>query len=161
MVDHYMVYGIRKVNAWIQKEKNEPKVLETRSLAKYNDPSFINDLRQIDRSANLSPLAENPDLIASNFQEILESILDKRTPLKKKGPSENAPWHNQSIRNLMKERDFAKRYAQTSPEKWSVYEQLKIKVTKNIKVALETHFRRLIDENKDKPKQLRKTINKV
>ena len=61
----------------------------------------------------------------------------------------------------MKERDLAKRTTQTSPEKWSVYKQLRNKVTKTIKVAIETHYRRLIDENKDNPKKMWKTINKV
>ena len=46
MVDHYMVYGIRKVNAWRLKGKNKPKILETRSFTKYDKTSFINDLRQ-------------------------------------------------------------------------------------------------------------------
>ena len=100
--------------------------------------------------------------MASTFQEIFESILDKHAPLKKRRVrSETAPWLNQSIRNLMKERDLAKRTAQTSPEKWSVYKQLRNKVTKTIKVAIETHYRRLIDENKDNPKKMWKTINKV
>ena len=36
MVDHYMVYGIRKVNAQRLKGKNKSKILETRSLTKYD-----------------------------------------------------------------------------------------------------------------------------
>ena len=48
MVDHYMVYGIRKVNAWRLKRKNKKKVVEARSLTKYDKISFINDLRQVD-----------------------------------------------------------------------------------------------------------------
>ena len=108
------------------KGKNKKKVVETRSLTKYDKISFINDLRQINWSAILSPLAENPNLMASTFQEIFESILDIHAPLKKRRVrSENAPWLNQSIRNLMKERDLAKRIAQKSPEKWSVYKQLR------------------------------------
>ena len=62
MVDHYMVYGIRKVNAWRLKRRNKKKIVETRSLTKYDKISFINDLRQINWSTILSPLAENPNL---------------------------------------------------------------------------------------------------
>ena len=139
--------------------KNKKKVVETRSLTKYDKISFINDLRQINWSAILSPLAENPNLMASTFQEIFESILDIHAPLKKRRVrSESAPWLNQSIRNLMKERDLAKRIAKKSPEKWSVYKQLRNKVTKEIKVAIETHYRGLIEENKDNPKKMWKTI---
>ena len=35
MVDHYMVYGVRKINAWRLKKK-KPKIIETRSLTKYD-----------------------------------------------------------------------------------------------------------------------------
>ena len=98
MVGHYMVYGIRKISAWRLKRKNKKKVVEARSLTKYDKIPFINDLRQIDWSAILSPLAENPNLMASTFQEIFESILDIHAPLKKRRVrSENVPWLNQSI----------------------------------------------------------------
>ena len=100
--------------------------------------------------------------MATTFQEIFESILDKHAPLKKRRVrSETAPWFNQPIRNLMKERDLAKRTVQTSPEKWSVYKQLRNKVTKRIKAAIETHYRRVVDEHKDNPKKMWKIINKV
>ena len=123
---------------------------------------MFGSLKRFLKTAILSPLAENPNLMASTFQEIFESILDIHAPLKKRRVrSENAPWLNQSIRNLMKERDLAKRIAQKSPEKWSVYKQLRNKVTKEIKVAIETHYRGLIEENKDNPKKMWKTINKV
>ena len=73
------------VNAWRLKRKNKKKVVETRSLTKCDKISFINDLRQINWSTILSPLAENPNLMASTFQEIFESILDIHAPLKKEG----------------------------------------------------------------------------
>ena len=153
MVDHYMVYGVRKINAWRLKKK-KPKIIETRSLTKYDKELFRNDLRQIDWSAILNPLVENPNLMASAFQEIFELILDMHAPLKKRRVrGEFAPWLNQSIRNLMRERDLAKRAAQKSPEKWSVYKQLRNKVTKEIKVAVQSHYRGLINENKGNPKK--------
>ena len=61
----------------------------------------------------------------------------------------------------MKERDLVKKITQKSPEKWSVYKQLRNKVTKEIKVAIETHCRGLIEETKDNPKKMWKTINRV
>ena len=82
MVDHYMVYGVRKINAWRLKKK-KPKIIETRSLTKYDKELFRNDLRQIDWSAILNPLVENPNLMTSAFQEIFELILDMHAPLKK------------------------------------------------------------------------------
>ena len=49
---------------------------------------------------------------------------------------------------------LAKRAAEKSPEKWSVYKQLRNKVTKEIKVAVQSHYHGLINENKDNPKKM-------
>ena len=161
MVDHYMVYAIRKINAWRLKKK-KPKIIESRSLSRYNKELFRNDLRQIDWSTILDPLSENPNEMASAFQEIFELILDMHAPLKKRRVrGEFAPWLNQSIRNLMRERDLAKRAAEKSPEKWSLYKQLRNKVTKEIRVAIQSHYHGLINENKDNPKKMWQTINNV
>ena len=161
MVDHYMVYAIRKINAWRLKKK-KPKIIESRSLSRYNKELFRNDLRQIDWSTILDPLSENPNEMASAFQEIFELILDMHAPLKKRRVrGEFAPWLNQSIRNLMRERDLAKRAAEKSPEKWSLYKQLRNKVTKEIRVAVQSHYHGLINENKDNPKKMWQTINNV
>ena len=73
----------------------------------------------------------------------------------------NESFLNHSIRNLMRETDLAKRAAEKSPEKWSVYKQLRNKVTKEIKVAVQSHYHGLINENKDNPKKMWHTINRV
>ena len=82
MVDHYMVYGVRKINAWRLKKK-KPKTVETRSLSKYDKELFRNDLRQVDWPAILNPLSENPNAMASALQETFELILDMHASLKK------------------------------------------------------------------------------
>ena len=84
MVDHYLVYGIRKVNAWRVNNK-KPKGLETRCLSNYDRALFPNDLQQIDWETILSSHVDNPNNMASTFQEILESVLDIHAPLKKGG----------------------------------------------------------------------------
>ncbi len=84
MVDHYLVYGVRKINAWRLKTK-KPKVIETRSLSKYNKEIFRQDLHHVDWPAILNPLSENPNEMASAFQETFEAILDMHAPLKKGG----------------------------------------------------------------------------
>ena len=80
MVDHYLVYGIRKVNDWRVKNK-KPKVLETRCLSNYDRAFFRNDLQQIDWETILSSHTDNPDNMATTFQEIFESVLDIHAPL--------------------------------------------------------------------------------
>ena len=52
---------------------------------------------------------------------------------------ECAPWLNQPIRDLMRKRDIAKRAAVKSPEKWSLFKQLRNAVTKKIKFAIQSY----------------------
>ena len=42
-----------------------------------------------------------------------------------------------------------------------IYKQLRNKVTKEIKVAVQSHYHGLINENKDNPKKMWHTINMV
>ena len=81
-VDHYLVYGIRKLKAWRVKNK-KPKLLETRSLSNYDRVFFRSDLQQIDWETILNSYADNPDSMATTFQQIFESALDIHAPLEK------------------------------------------------------------------------------
>ena len=161
MVDHFLVYGIRKVNAWRVKDK-KPKLLETRSLSKYDRALFRNDLQQIDWETILSSYADNPDNMATTFQEIFESVLDIHAPLKKRRVgSTSTPWITPEIRKLMRERDAAKKATKTYPEKWNTYKHLRNQVTQKIRDAIQSHYHGLIEENKGDPKRMWKVINKV
>ena len=75
MVDHYLVYGIRKINAWWQKNK-KPKVVETRNLKKYDRSLFRNDLQQVDWETILNSCSNNCNEMTTTFQEIFQSILE-------------------------------------------------------------------------------------
>ena len=92
IVDHYMVYGVGKINAW-RLRKKKPRIIETRSLSNYDKELFRNDLRQIDWPTILDPLSENPNAMASAFQEAYELDLDMHAPLKKRRVrGDSAPW---------------------------------------------------------------------
>ena len=161
MVDHYLVYGIRKVNAWRVKNK-KPKVLETRCMSNYDRALFRNDLQQIDWETILSSHADNPDNMATTFQEIFESVLDIHAPLKKRRVcNTSAPWITPDIRKLMKERDAVKKATKISPERWNTYKHLRNKVTQKIRDAIQSHYLGLIEENKGDPKRMWQVINKV
>ena len=161
MVDHYLVYGIRKVNAWRVKNK-KPRVLETRNLSKYDRGLFRNDLQQIDWETILNPYADNPDNIDTTFQVIFELVLDIHAPLKKRRLGNTpTPWITPEIRKLMKERDATKKATKKSPERWSIYKHLRNKVTQKIRDAIQSHYLGLIEENKGDPKRMWQVINKV
>ena len=92
--------------------------------------------------------------MASAFQETFEAILDMHAPLKKRrARTDFAPWLNQSLRKLMRDRDLAKKGAEKSPEKWNLYKKLRNKVTREIKAAVQSHYHGLINKNKDNPKK--------
>ena len=49
MVDHYLIYDIRKINAWRKKKPViSPKIVKSRNMKKYDKSLFEEDLKQID-----------------------------------------------------------------------------------------------------------------
>ena len=101
MVDHYLVYGIRKVGS--QRIKNKkPNIIESRNRNKYDKVAFQCDLQQIEWETILSPFANDPNSMAATFQEIFESILSIHAPLEKKRRCPDpAPWLTPGIRKLI------------------------------------------------------------
>ena len=102
MVDHYLVYEIRKINAWRRNNPRQRKVVEFRNLKKYDKMLFRQDLQQIDWETILSPFNVDPSSIATTFLEIFESILNSYAPLgRKRVRNDFAPWLSASLRKLM------------------------------------------------------------
>ena len=149
------------MNAWRVKNK-KPRILEIRSLSKYDRGLFRNDLQQIDWEAILSSYADNPDNIATTFQEIFESVLDIHSLLKKRRLG-NTPVSLDHPRNKeTNEREgCSKEATRKSPERWNTYKHLRNKVTQKIRDAIQSHYLGLIEENKGDPKRLWQVINKV
>ena len=163
MVDHYLVYGIRKVNSWRYKRENKkPKTIESRNMKKYDSALFLQDLQQIDWKTILDPLSNDPSGMADTFQEIFESTLDFHAPIKKKKVrAEFAPWLTPKLRKNMMTRDRLKKMATKNPELWAAYARQRNNVTKEIRKAVEDHYKVLVEKNKGDPKKMWKTINKV
>ena len=110
MVNHYLVNGIRKVNAW-RLNRRKPNFIETRNMKCYNKDSFQRNLSDIDWDAMFSS-ASGVNAKAATFQEIFEVIVNTHASLRKrKIRSEIAPWLSSSIRQLMRKRDRMKKAA--------------------------------------------------
>ena len=117
MVDHYLVHGIRKINARRHKESTK-KVVKSRNMKKYDKTYFRHDLNQIEWEPILSPYSSDPISMAATFQEIFESILDAHAPLwKKRIRNQFTPCLTVSLKGLKMKRDVLKREAVKSPEK--------------------------------------------
>ena len=69
MVNHYLVYGIRKINTW-RRKGNKRKIIESRNMNKYDKMLFRNDVQQIDWEAILRPYDSDPKSMAAALQEI-------------------------------------------------------------------------------------------
>ena len=82
MVNHYMIYAVRKVNAWRLKS-NSPKTIEYRALRNYCKEDFVKDLQLIDWASTLESESDNPSEMARMFHEIFEHLLNFHAPLKK------------------------------------------------------------------------------
>ena len=77
MVDHYLVYGVRKVNGWrCKRGKKKLKTIEFRNMKEFDSALFLQDLQQINWNIILDPLTDDPSGMADIFQEIFESTLD-------------------------------------------------------------------------------------
>ena len=65
------------------------------------------------------------------------------------------------IKNLMKERDLAKKRSEKDASYWSDYKKLRNEVTSELRARVQEYYYNLIDETQNNPKAMWKTINKV
>ena len=142
MTDHYMIFGIRKLNAKLQVTRKEFKT-EFRSMRNYDREAFLFDLQNVDWEMAASTAWDDPNIMASNFYDLFHSILDVHAPLKtRKGITRHAPspWITPRIKNLIRERDRAKKKAERDRSIWPEYKRLRNKVTSELRRAVEGHF---------------------
>ena len=155
MVDHYLVYGIRKTNAWRSFKSKKQKVIESCNMRKCNKAYFRNDMQQVKWKTILSPYCDNTTNMAAIFQEIFESLRRKRVR------SDFAPWLTPSLKRSIIESDKVKEQAENSPEIWSAYKRKRNQVTKRMRRFIRDYYNGLIEENIREPKKMWLTINKV
>ena len=161
MVDHYLIYAIRKVNAWRIRSKKS-KILETRSLRNYDKAKFLNDIKEVNWELVLSPFSETPHLMVDKFREIFDGLLNAHAPIRRQQiRNQPAPWITPQIKRLMEERDRAKKNSIKSPKLLKSYKSLRNKVTNTIRSSIRLHYQSLINESKENPKNMWRTINKV
>ena len=70
-------------------------------------------------------------------------------------------WITPQIKRLMEERNRAKKNSIKNPKLLKSYKSLRNKVTNTIRSSMRLHYQSLINENKDNPKNMWRTINKV
>ena len=83
MVDRYLIIGTWKVNAWRIKQSSD-KMIETRSMNKYNKIDFLSSLASIDWMQAFTNLLFDPNRMADAFHEIFESTLNFHAAIRNK-----------------------------------------------------------------------------
>ena len=160
MVDHYMIYAVRKVNAWRLK-RNSPKTIEYRALRSQCKEDFLKDLQLIDWASTLESKSDNPSEMARTFHDIFEHPLNFHAPLKKrKVRNEYAPWITSDIKRGMEERDRMKKLASKDPNLWPKYKILRNKVTNNIRLSVTKYYQEFVTKKKMTRKKCGKLLIK-
>ena len=170
ITDHYVIYGIRKINARV-KNIRDPNVshrmqynTEFRNLKNYDSAAFLQDLQRVDFQSVISACSGDQNLMANNFNDLFLSILDIHAPLKRGSARQRrspAPWLSSKIRKLMRDRNNYKILAEKNKMMWSRYRTLRNKVTAELRKSVEAYYKSLVDETSHNPKEMWKTVNKV
>ena len=106
--------------------------------------------------------SDNPSEMARIFHQIFEHLLNFHAPLKKrKVRNEYSPWITSDIKRSMEERDRMKKLASKDPNLWPKYKILRNKVTNRIRLSVTNYFQELVNKNKNDPKKMWKTIDKI
>ena len=85
VVDHYLIYGIRKINAWrIKTPVMPPKIVECRNMRKYDKSLFQEELKQKDWKAVLNTYTYDPSGMANTFPEISTLFFNGLSPTSKR-----------------------------------------------------------------------------
>ena len=82
MVDHYLTFAVRKINAKRLINK-QTKIVETRNLRSYDKQLFLDELSTTDWDKTLASTNGNPDLMASVFNSVITARLEVHAPLKR------------------------------------------------------------------------------
>eukprot|EP00794_Sanderia_malayensis_P013604 gene13604-15016_t len=126
------------------------------------DATTNNNLKEIDWDDSLGPLSNDPCGMAQVFQDIFELLLNVHAPLGiRKMRNEYVPWLTSAIRKLMLKRDKMKKAATKNTQLWPRYKELRNRCTNAIRMAIREYYHGLIEENKNDPKSMWKTINRV
>ena len=137
---------------------------EFHCLKNYDREAFLSDLQNTNWEMATPAACNDPNTMANYFHDLFHSILDVHAPLKtRKHTTVQAPspWITPYIKNLIYERDRAKRKAERDQSIWQENKRLRNRVTSELRRGVETYYQNLIDENSNNPKEMWKMINKV
>lgn len=99
-------------------------------MKNFNDEMFLSDMKTI--SWKYVYEKDNPDEALAVLNTLLLLVIEKHSPMKKQTVRNvKAPWLDEELRNLMKQREEAKKEAimSTYESDWQIYKKLRNYVT--------------------------------
>ena len=124
--DHYLVFGIRKLNDNLSLMRKQIKN-EFRSMKNYTREAPILDLQSVNWEMAISTTRDDPNMMASIFCDLFHSILDVHAPLKVRQHivrHKPSSWITSRIRNMINERDRTKKRTEKDRTLWPYYKRL-------------------------------------
>ena len=142
--------------------KCKVKITHKRLYKKFIPDRFVEEVQNAIWSEVYA--TSDPEASLSIFMNILMGIVDKHAPLRKcTSKSKPAPWLNESLRDLMKKRDIAKKtlVKSGSVEDRLKYCQLRNQVTKMNQIMKKEYYKSRINNVKQDGRELWKTLNEI
>ncbi|KAI8483113.1 hypothetical protein Bbelb_391320 [Branchiostoma belcheri] len=156
--DHNLIMTCAKVGV----EVGGARSREYRNYKNYSQQSFIDSLKAVRWETVLD--CTHVSEAWSAFKDIFLSVAEAHAPITRKQVKEKgrpAPWLTDIVKNLMGQRDAARRKAiKTKDMKdWECYRSLRNQTTSMIKKAKKTHFESAITDAAEDPSLMWKIIN--
>jgi len=157
--DHQLTFCTRKIK---KNPVNKHNGVKLRSLKNYTKENFENKLEQV--NWNEVTVCDNVDTAWSIFKTKLLSVIDEIAPVKNVRIKQNTnPWMTDEIIQLIQERNTAlKKFRKTKENTWyDTYLYLRNQVQYKKTKAKSDYFTNQINEHKNHPKKLWKTLNSM
>ena len=135
MTDHYMIYCVFGKSQTIRTSQIH-KCRVVRSYKKFNEEGFRNDIE----SVVWDPVyeASDPESMYDKFISLLNSVIDRHTPMRRVRVKQNeSPWMTSDLLTMIRERDKLKVKAKKSKltSDWENYKKSRNNVTTCIRQA--------------------------
>ena len=157
--DHFMIIASL---GKIKPPPSQHKYVTYRDFKKMDSSAFYNDLDNLSWSAVLSET--DAEIAYNKLISIYKDVLNVHAPIKRKRiRKKSAPWINEQILTMMKERDASKEKARLTgdPQDWCKYKQLRNRVTAKRRKFKREYVTRTILENTGNSGEIWKLLGKI
>jgi hypothetical protein len=139
---HQLIYSVLKSSA----PKQPSKTIYYRSFKNLNNDNFLSDLQNV--PFHISDIFDDPDDCYWAINNLLNDVLDKHVPIKKKTiRAKHTPFMNSSLRKaIMNKHRLWRKYKQfPSSKTWESYRNQRNRTTAIRKASIKTYFRERSD----------------